>query len=300
MASPQLEEGHTRIAHEILEALGVVSLKTAKAVPLMLVLMRLTYGFQRLEWEISLKDATEALNTSKGTAHRAMNELIDSNLLTKLKSIPGYYRVRIQKDWSKWPGMPKGWTPMFQERNVVPPTERCSICGMSVPCVEHAFQGWNLPGELFNNSDTLQHAKDNSKDNLKDTNNKPIESASKQVRAIWENWRDVLEKKGARLGTTATGKINARLAEGYTVEQLMRVPHGSLLDPWKDRRAQSAVKILFRDSDQVTKFIDLDREGKSNGYEEPQRIAPSEDPPDGWDKNGYPRGHAKYKDYERW
>lgn len=91
-------------------------------------------------------------------------------------------------------------------------------------------------------------------------------SLAAQAREIWEHWRDTLKVQGARYGTAAETKIKARLKD-YTVEELKRVPHGALLDDWIDRPKNSSAVTLFRDNEQVTKFINLASAPKpSNGY----------------------------------
>ena len=64
MASPQLEKGHTRIAHEITEALVKSNLSGAE-LRATLWIIRLTYGFHRKEMTTNVNAFATKLKTTR-------------------------------------------------------------------------------------------------------------------------------------------------------------------------------------------------------------------------------------------
>lgn len=74
MANPQLENGHTRIANEILEKVIASGLNGTEITTLLLI-WRKTYGYQKKEDEISLSQFCEAIPVSKETICNALSNL---------------------------------------------------------------------------------------------------------------------------------------------------------------------------------------------------------------------------------
>lgn len=74
MANPQLEDGHTRIANEILEHI-ISSNLNGTEMAIILLIIRKTYGFQKLEDEISLSQFCDYIPVSKETICTALHNL---------------------------------------------------------------------------------------------------------------------------------------------------------------------------------------------------------------------------------
>ncbi|HCS73018.1 MAG TPA: hypothetical protein DIW17_03995 [Clostridiales bacterium] len=103
MADVQLENGYTRIANELLEAV----LKTpfiAAHLKIILTCWRYTYGFGRKEAELSLNFISKATGISKRYISDGLTELINSNVLIVVKEST-YSSSRIiafNKNYSEW------------------------------------------------------------------------------------------------------------------------------------------------------------------------------------------------------
>lgn len=80
MANPQLENGYTRIANELMDAIGQLDLNGTEY-KVLLCVMRYTYGFQRKSHKLSASFISEWGNCSERTVKRALKRLIALNIL---------------------------------------------------------------------------------------------------------------------------------------------------------------------------------------------------------------------------
>ena len=96
MASPQKENGHTEIAHEILEALAQTPINGYEA-RYLFALFRKTYGFQKKEDRISNSQFVKITNLRKGHISRTEHRLIKRKIVTKIGNSTGF-----QKDYDEW------------------------------------------------------------------------------------------------------------------------------------------------------------------------------------------------------
>ncbi len=100
MANPQLEEGHTRIANDILEAVSLLRMSGEES-QVFWVVIRKTYGYQKTWDEISLSQFCLATGMNKQNVCRALSKLIKKNMIIKIdKGRTSKYR--IQKDYTTW------------------------------------------------------------------------------------------------------------------------------------------------------------------------------------------------------
>lgn len=103
MADVQLENGYTRIANELLEAV----LKTpfiATHLKIILACWRYTYGFGRKEAELSLSFLANATGMSKRYISEGLNELISSNVLKVVKesTFNSSRVIAFNKNYEEW------------------------------------------------------------------------------------------------------------------------------------------------------------------------------------------------------
>ena len=100
MDGPQLEDGFTRIANELLDAL-IKNRIPGEQMQCLLFIIRKTYGFNRLEDNISNSQFTEATGMKKGNVSRAISSLVEKNIVIKSdnKRIPSY---RFNKHYKSW------------------------------------------------------------------------------------------------------------------------------------------------------------------------------------------------------
>ena len=101
MANPQVEQGYTRIANELMAALSR-EVDDTEALRMMLCIIRYTYGYRRKKFRTSFKSLAKLLDRSEEFVMGLLRDmyagsLIDLDFLSE-KSI----EVGIQKDYHKW------------------------------------------------------------------------------------------------------------------------------------------------------------------------------------------------------
>gem|GEM_PF-2011942 len=103
MANPQAENGYTKIANEILDALAKTKLNGTQR-RILDVVFRYTYGFNRKSHNLSLTFIAEATNLDKSQVKREFNKLIDLELIKVFKeaSFNNTRVVGINKDYEQW------------------------------------------------------------------------------------------------------------------------------------------------------------------------------------------------------
>jgi len=101
MASPQLENGHTRIAHTIIEAI-VRSTLSATQIKTLLWILRLTYGFQRSEMMTNVGAFATKLRTTGKYIKEVFNDLEKFSVITVEWVTPETCKIIFNKDFEKW------------------------------------------------------------------------------------------------------------------------------------------------------------------------------------------------------
>jgi phage replication O-like protein O len=96
MANPQLENGHTRIANELMEQLMKLYLAPNQW-QIFLCIMRKTYGFHKKIDYVTNTQICEATRLVKSTVSRSIEVLSERNIVTRDGK-----RVGVQKDWEQW------------------------------------------------------------------------------------------------------------------------------------------------------------------------------------------------------
>ncbi len=115
MASPQLENGYTRIANEIMEALAHIRI-SGEAWQVLGVIIRKTYGFNKKEDKIALSQFCLATGLKKNTVCRGLHKLFSMNLITKKENgIANIYA--LNKDFDTWKPLPKKRT--FSKKRMI-------------------------------------------------------------------------------------------------------------------------------------------------------------------------------------
>jgi len=102
VANPQLENGHTNIANEILEALWKVNLSSYET-RVLIYLLRKTYGWHKKTDRISLSQFSREIGMDRRLVHRTLKELSSKGMIVV---IPQDDRKPVsygfQKDYQKW------------------------------------------------------------------------------------------------------------------------------------------------------------------------------------------------------
>jgi len=100
MASPQVENGYTKIANELMEALARINISGAES-QVFWVLLRKTYGFKKKEDSISLSQFCLATGMKKSNVCRSLSKLLTKNMIIKIDNDKSV-KYRIQKDYANW------------------------------------------------------------------------------------------------------------------------------------------------------------------------------------------------------
>lgn len=96
MASPQLEDGYTKIANEVLEKLGKLYMRPTQWQILMCIFRRI-YGFHKKEDYITNSQLIIDTGLSKQVLSRSIIEMVERNILVRDNKVIGF-----QKDWERW------------------------------------------------------------------------------------------------------------------------------------------------------------------------------------------------------
>jgi len=113
MASPQLENGHTRIADELLDAIIHHPL-TKRQYKILLAIIRKTYGFGKLEDDISSSQLAKLTGLTSAHCRGTLLELEKLNIVSAQRGRYGKL-MTINKDYEEW-GVPKQDVPKQDSR----------------------------------------------------------------------------------------------------------------------------------------------------------------------------------------
>ena len=105
MQGPQLEDGYTRIANEILEVIARYPIN-ATQFRILMVIWRYTYGFNRKSSELSQSFIAEATGIHKKQVQRELNSLIKMNIVTveKEANFSSPRILKFNKYYQDWEG----------------------------------------------------------------------------------------------------------------------------------------------------------------------------------------------------
>ena len=101
MTSPQLENGHTRIANEILEQVARHDF-TGGELRILLVLWRQTYGYGKKSDAISIGQFEKKTGISRRGVFKCLNSLQGRNVIQKIATNSGPNEWRYNKDSDAW------------------------------------------------------------------------------------------------------------------------------------------------------------------------------------------------------
>jgi phage replication O-like protein O len=101
VTGPQLEDGYTRIANEILEQAAKCRL-TGTHYRILLVIWRYTYGFKRADAELSVSFLAEALSVGKGNISAPLKELIQIGAVRVTGKKGNTRKLAFNKYFEEW------------------------------------------------------------------------------------------------------------------------------------------------------------------------------------------------------
>ena len=185
--NPQLEDGFTRVANELLEALLAAPL-SGQEFRIALTVIRKTYGYRKKVDRISMGQFEKETGITKKRCQLVMKELVEKNIIIKGGSFwkPTYGPQKNYKQW-KFQTTPQEEGPP-QEKGKVPPK-----------------RGVKLP--------PCRGATKDSKDTSKDSSNE-----EKEIKEVFESY-NVITKIRSR-SDSRKSKIRVRLKE-YGKERIL-------------------------------------------------------------------------------
>jgi len=113
MASPQLENGFTRIANEILESLSSVQMSGTEW-QFVMCIFRKTYGFNKKEDWVTGSQIVAMTGLKKERVSEAKKRLLERNIVTEKRN-----KISFQKDYEQWIKLRKSVTVVTEKRNKV-------------------------------------------------------------------------------------------------------------------------------------------------------------------------------------
>jgi phage replication O-like protein O len=224
MSTPQLEDGHVRIANDLLEAILGFGFSQRELLVL-LTIIRKTYGFNKKEDDMSASQIGEICSLARPHVTAVLNQLAARNVINKRQGHFGTI-VGIQKDSRKWvsAGQLKGCS---SSTDLVHVDSTDSVQG-STQLVQGCTESVHVPNQYSGSTDSVQvgstesvHTKDNlPKDNQQKTNscaptpsaeklsshkdasakaaNQPMRRQSDALQARFEKFYEAYPKKRAR------------------------------------------------------------------------------------------------------
>ncbi|WP_157685106.1 replication protein [Robbsia andropogonis] len=120
-ASPQVEDGYTRIANELLEAMLSAGF-TSRQWTIVMAIVRKTYGFNKKVDDIGLGQLVLLTGMDKSNVSKTVRELEAMNVIHRDIGTHGHV-LGVNKDFSKWKGVVKTTT-VVNSTTVVKTTTR--------------------------------------------------------------------------------------------------------------------------------------------------------------------------------
>ena len=190
MADVQIENGYTKIANEILEALAKTNLNGTQR-RIIDVVIRYTYGFQRKEHELSISFIANATGIHKKQLQRELAVIIEKNIITVVREAT-FTKSRIiqfNKNYDKW----------FDSRQVtnsLPPNEIDTHTGNELaPSTGNELAPQEINKEKLKETLWKLYPNKKGKQDVKDSHKKEIYKIGyeKMKKAI-DNYNEYIEK----------------------------------------------------------------------------------------------------------
>ena len=134
MASPQLDNGYTPIANEIVEALMRINLSGYESRVLWFI-FRKTYGFKKKTDWIALSQFSKAIGLDRRLIHRAIKKLSSKKMIVIQKDDGVRVRYGFQKDYTKWKLSSKKMT-VIQRDDELSSKEMTRVSSKEIPTKE--------------------------------------------------------------------------------------------------------------------------------------------------------------------
>jgi phage replication O-like protein O len=107
MASPQIEDGYTKIANEIMDALCKIRIPGEER-QILDAILRKTYGWNKCEDHISLSQFAESTGMNKPHIIQSIKGLLLKKVITVTENSNGFMKLyKFNKNYDQWVPLPK-------------------------------------------------------------------------------------------------------------------------------------------------------------------------------------------------
>ena len=212
MANPQIENGFTRIANEIMDALSRIRI-SGEAVQVLFLILRKTYGFQKKTDLISLSQFCQGTGLPKVAVCKALTKLRSMEVITK----KGNAITQLGNGWCSEYGLNKDceeWKPL--PKKVTLPKKVMSI----------TKKGNETLPKKTPTKETIKRKKERADTVF------PLSLDSQKFRDAWTMWgkfRDEIKKPLSPIGERMALK---KLAE-FPVEVAIKTVENSIANQWQ-------------------------------------------------------------------
>lgn len=240
MNNPQLEDGYTRIANELLEAIFKADFNGAQ-MRVLFCLIRNTYGYARKECDFSNSFVAKGTGLSKSSIIAVMNSLQEGKVIeiTQQSTFSSPRKVKLNKHIEEWSTILPQWqtsTPGIDVTTTTA-TDVCTTTGIDV---------------------CTQKRKILKKDIKKDIVEKPP----------YSEIIDYLNSKTGKAyrwqGKATQGHINARFAEGYTLLDFQKVIDNKVAE-WKGDKMEQYLRPETLFGNKFEGYLNQGKESEGNG-----------------------------------
>ncbi|CAB3782129.1 replication protein [Paraburkholderia fynbosensis] len=218
-ASPQVEDGHIKIANELYDA--VLSYPfTARQLKVLLAIVRKTYGFNKKRDDVSASQISALCGVQRNHVTSALNELAALNVIFKVAGEYGSI-VELNKDYTSWTS-PESGHPLSQNGTspeMGHPHGKLLILEHGCPESGQVSQSGTCPKTGQVDSPKSGHTKDNLPKDIKHSRAK--KSAEVADEEFEEAWRLYPKRDGGNSKTAARKAWDTRRREGIAATSMI-------------------------------------------------------------------------------
>ncbi|WP_342221940.1 replication protein [Candidatus Fukatsuia endosymbiont of Tuberolachnus salignus] len=264
-----IDEGYTRLANELYDELIGVNLTKIQA-RVAHAVCRKTYGFNKKRDRISDNQLAELTKLPRQKVNKAKNELVSMKVLIK-----SHNQIGINKNLSEW-----SIHDCQQKNNIVTETgttcsrQMCHPNGDFVTEIETRSERQrkgsvvtktgteNVTKTVTALSPKQGHTKDTITKDKKDSITPISPFGDERVKTIFAFWQKNLAHPQARLDKKRAKRIQARLKEKFSAEDLCQAITGATYDPWlmgknPENKRYDGIDTVLRDAAQVERLMGL-------------------------------------------
>jgi len=237
MSGPQLENGYTRVANEILEALSKVNLSPYESRVLHFML-RKTYGYGKKMDRVPLSQISKATGLDKGNAGRARRSLKERNIIVAEAGQWGF-----QKDYQKW-------------RGVSPKT----LVSAETRCLQRPQKGVSRDLKKVVSRDTSKERKKKEKVKGKPS---PSNDSDPRVREFLSWWGEEYQRRVGEPFDFSWGKDSRIIKDRLRVRDLPKLKEIAVRffdDPWVQQNGGYTIEGFAK---QINKLISTSKVGQT-------------------------------------